>query len=370
MGYQFPRRRTWLPIIIVLIAVCFAVAAYKNREGQDSRPVILVTGDFKKIGDFANDVLEGANIAADALKPNVSGPKPIIQILDTEGRNSESIFRNAFLENYTTRNVCAVISADISTIAPVVVKTANSYGVPVLLTVATNDDVLAQKRGDLTFRLGPTDTRQSEVLAGWLRTKARPAIIHGGQTPYGRFLGAETIDRLAQMRDPSQPPPIITDYLSGSDFFSILAPMKTLQVDGIAFVGYADRFKELYGKLKALNFQPSVLLSDGCYTPTLIQQPPEGDFYLSFPVHPKRRPDGVQANGVFGFDAYTLLAYTFADIERRPRTDLSFPTALRSTAKEEPVKKELIGKYDFGANGENRLAHFEIFPLAPEATSH
>lgn len=363
MAYQFPRRQTWLPIVVAVIAVCFIVAGYRNRKREDTRPVFLVTGDFKKVGDFSKDVLEGADAAADALKPNVSQAKPIIQALDTEGRASESFFRNSFLRFYTTRNVRAVISADISTIAPIVVKTANSYGVPVLLTVATNDDVLTQKRGDLTFRLGPTDTKQSEFLANWLSGKSRPAIIHGGQTPYGRFLGTETIERLAQANRISRNPPIITDYVLGTDLFSVLAPMKAMGVDGIAFIGYADRFRELYGKLKALDFKTSVLLSDGCYTPSLIHNRLEGDYSLSFPVNPLRRPDGVQANGIFGFDAYMLLAHTFADIERERGGNESFSAALRETSKEESVKRDLLSRYDFDFTGENKSAHFEIFVL-------
>lgn len=357
---------------IILAVLCFALAAYRNQGTIDSRPVFLVTGDCDKLGDFCHDVYDGVKEAVSTVRIDASERKPVVQLLNTHGRTSLDSFRDTFLELYIRRDVRAVISADISTIAPIVIRVANSYRIPVLLAVATNNDILKERRADLAFRLVPTDSQQAQLMADWCKCKLRPVIIHGGQTPYGRFLGSTIVDLLDQTApcSPKRAPIVITGYFDATDLFSALVPIRELGIDGMVFIGYADRFKELYGKLKALNLEIPVLLSDGCYAPSLIQSPPSGDFALSFPIDPKPRANrhNIRASGVFGYDAYVLLVRAFSDMDRNSPSEGSFPASLRNAAKTTTVQEDLLERYKFDINGENESAHFQEYSLNKAAT--
>lgn len=365
MAYQKHRRRSIIGIAVV--ALVALVAVFGRGEAEDDRPVILVTGDFGKPGDFCHDVHYGAKLASSTFKPGPGEVAPMVLPLDTVGEPSFEGCRRRFLEAYTTRNVVGIISADISSVATGVVAVANRYQTPVLLTVATNDKVLADRRNDLSFRLVPTDTQQSHVLAEWCRDKHRPAVIHGGQTPYGQFLGRKTVDLLNRQRLSSgrrEEPVIVSAYFEQTDFFTVLVPIKAATPDGIVFIGYADRLPELIGKLQVIGWTGPTLLADGCYSPALIQNPPADGLSLSFPTVPTvRANDNIRANGVFGYDAYHLLTKALNEDRNEIAGKGDIGAGVRRIADSEAMKQLLLEKYRFDAAGENELAGFQIFPI-------
>lgn len=357
--------RLWWSIAALGLVILSIIVA-RLQDDDDDRPTFLVTGDFAKSGDFSHDVFAGAKNASVEFKDPSSQSSPLVLPLPADAGMSEAVFRDSLLKVYTRRNVVGIISADISSVAEVVLKVANSYRLPVLLTVATNDKILRARREDLSFRLVPTDTKQAGLLAEWCFSKDRPVIIHGGETPYGQFLGRKVIEILSQERvshSKAKEPPIITSYFNGTDLFSVLAPIQLLQVDGIVFIGYSDRFAELLGKLKALNCTIPILLSDGCYSPFVIDNPPDGDFFLSFPTSPMQQDNrrNVRANGVFGHDAYIILGTALADMRKEHAPRHSMPGYIRQCARASDLG--LIEEYRFDSAGENEAATFKRYKL-------
>lgn len=313
-------------------------------------PSVVVSGNFSDPSDFSHQVLDGVRVVNSRMVHETRRAN-ILQ-LDTQGKLTEHEILDQFLRILATSNIVAIISADTSDMARRIIDTSSIFGIPVILTVASNDTLLLGKSPNV-LRLLANDSKQAEAAVHWSERHFRPAILYDDSL-YGEYLGQAVVKSFSRNRREYY----VSRFSRTSDFHDILNHVRAAGSEAVVFIGYFPRTYELVSKMIALGFLKPVLLSDGCYFPDLIGMKKPPQIFLSFPVN----PSGQKGYSAFGQDAYSLIHCAINENEFAFDVRSSLLKTVGHCAEDAEHAKALNLNYKF-VNGENSLAGFGIFHI-------
>ena len=282
------------------------------------------------------------------IPPGAEGPQELEQL------------RQALTETIARRHVLGVISDGSSQTDPTVIQVCRTLKVPLLLTSATDDDLLTGARDDVVFRLPPNNSKQAAALQAALRDNKQPLAVLYETNAYGEGLSKELL-RLQPQDDRRIYRFRVTP---GRDLSQLILRLKDLEVKNIVFLGYYDTAYELLVTLNSHNWRPKLYLADGAYSMELAraaQQLHEGNVEIAYPVDLKACQDDPAKNqfGRFGHDAVVLLR-ALRDQEAANAAELRGLLHLPKTASGEFA----YGRgYKFNERGENDNGEFLLYHL-------
>lgn len=326
---------------------------------------IVVTGEFGKPAQYAESAEAGVIRSARSLLPSTDANVTVVR-LESADFPGDPPFKQRFLSTIATRRVVAIVAADTSTTARRTISLGTTFRIPVLLVVATTDNLLSPQSASV-FRLVSNDSRQARKIADWARTFPTVLIVSDA-SEYGHYLATSIGNQLRgqkiQYRHIDVPPS--QDPYSITEGYGILKPAAAI------FAGYAAHLPGFLDALARLPTPPKVLLSDGCYTPelsTLCSTYPS-TVELSFPVDPFAMTRSIPIGfGSVASDAALAIRRALIDarIHNAPREELS--ETLRAVFSTDTTGwGALSGQYDFtNADGsyssENMAGAFVIVPV-------
>lgn len=326
---------------------------------------ILVTGEFGRPAQYAESAEAGVHRSAKALLPSSEANVTVVRLESTD-LPGEASFQQRFLNTIATRRIVAIVSADTSTTARRTLALGTTFKIPVLLVVATTDNLVVP-HSPFVFRLVSNDTRQARTIALWARGFERILVVSDA-TDYGHFL-AETIGSELRAKEVGY---LHIDIPPSQDSYSLVQGYNTVQPTAAILAGYATNLPVFLEALSRLPTPPSVLLSDGCYTPELpnICSPYPAPIALCFPVDPFVRTRGLPVGfGAVAADAALAIRRALIDARTNntPRQDLS--DTLRAVFSTDTIGLGALSRqYEFiKANhqysNENLIGEFVIVPI-------
>jgi hypothetical protein len=333
-------------------------------------PVVLVIGDFSSAESFGSVVLRGVRDAQ--KKPelkdlNLHIERVLISEPATVGAvaTSPSDVRSKLLEAVAAHNVVAVISANTSQSAGVILDAAHVLNIPVLLTVATNDSLLTDLPG-VAYRLPARDSLQADAITSWCErtgTLSPVGIIYDPRR-YGTDLKATISAKVGELDVMSFP------IGSDADVGTSLDNGMRAGIRHWVVLGYREQALEVMARKVHMLVPGPILFSDGAYGLWLsrLKQP---DVYLSFPIPnaspqiPATAPSFSELGGyaTFGHDAYVIVANALIQAIQTKTARPDFRAKIAETAKTLGPGDGLTADYEFDQNGENIHADFGVYEV-------
>jgi hypothetical protein len=373
------RRLIVLILIVVLyVSLPFLIDSIFN-ESLVQAPIVLVVGDFSEEG-FGSLVSSGVN-AAQRDEPSSASHIAIRQVPVNEsawrdafgGANTEELdreiqsLRSKLIKEITDYNVVAIISANTSQTVPTVLQVGKTFNIPVLITVATNTDII-NGYNDVALRLIARDSKQAEAIQEWCAKQSMRIGLIYDLTRYGTGLR----DALTERVGPDRLIPFSVN--TTTDIAGILIYGRASEVQSWVIVGYRNQAVEFYSKKVSLKLEGSMLFSDGAYGKWLSQLPSDPSntqqVFLSFPavpVSPKPTANSSQQEpelrgyATLGFDAYYLISRAVADLNGVGKTQKHrLVQAIRDAATNSNATAKTKQDYKFDSNGENEYASFSV----------
>lgn len=342
----------WQRLILIAAPLMLALfdpvsTLFTTLPSATRDPTVLVVGDFSGPQSFAVDVYAAADARRKDLNPNLNVIK-----LDCRDGERPALAQERFLDLLFKHRVIGVISADTTQTLPQTIMMAETFKLPVLVSVATGDGLLPSS-GHTTFRLVPRNSEQARIIANAVTT---PAIIVYHDSDYGHGLSAQICAFLDHQA---------TQYLrvrSATPVLQMNDALSRLQWHPgcIIYVGYPEELNDLLHALPPDLLKLPLLLSDGCYSKTIKQSVAsfKVNASLCFPIDPfSNNHDVASGFGEYGRDALVLLYNATGDTSQ-PMTN----TVLSDVARDLEQKKQLR-TYDFDSSGENTKAQFTMIPL-------
>jgi ABC-type branched-subunit amino acid transport system substrate-binding protein len=366
-------------IALILIAVLYlsvpSIVDALFNESLIQAPVALLVGDFSDEG-FGS--LVGSGVYAAERENSTSKQIAIQQVPVNEaawrdafgGANTEELdreiqaLRSKLIREITDHNVVAIISANTSQTAPTVLQVAKTFHIPVLITVATNTDII-KDYDDVALRLIARDSKQAEAISEWCATQGERIGLIYDLTRYGTGLR----DALTERVGPDRLIPFSVN--TTTDLAGILMYGKTSEVRSWVIVGYRNQAIEFYSKKVSSKHAGSMLFTDGAYGKWLSQLSSDPtnsqQVFLSFPSVPKPGPSsqqqGTELRGyaTLGFDAYYLISSgitTLDGVGNGQKHRLAQAIRDVATHPSNPVRTKQ--SYKFDSRGENEYASFAV----------
>lgn len=378
MQVRGPRSPT-MRRVLYLISVAFVVvpysvytAEYPTRAGVD-HPVVLVVSDtatpsYGRLALGRDWRSEVARTAGSAFEVHlVPVPEGIADAVGTETVAEQAVriratVRRVLLPEIARNDVIAIVGNCTSLIAPFVLEVASGFRLPTLLTVATNDALLASP-SSMALRLIPSDSIQVEAILSEIRErKSRRIAVFYERGRYGRGLYA----RLSEALRGSRLYPFVLDDENAA--FTAVANASRLRPDLVVVLAYRRQTQLVALALDVLppEDRPPILFADGAFgAGAILGTLPAGR--VIFPVGRNTAGELTDRVGyhVFFHDAIELLAHVVPEAQRER---VALRQAFRDTSllRAAIVSRDstILGTYRFSRNGENIGAKFGLLPVA------
>jgi hypothetical protein len=273
------RRRLLLVCTLALLSAGPVLIQIGNDSAPSTPKVVLVTGNFDDLQDFAHDVWKGL----------VGEGKPdgrYIQ-LALPSEDSEPRLRRQLLAGIAKHQPDLVVSADNSRVAALVLDQLAPLGVPTVVTVASNDRLLIDsdnaRRYSRCFRVVANNGMQATAVLQLDATKPANLICIRDGSAYANNLSSKICS------DNKMPDRFI--YILDADSrnivlhqIALMSPEDQKRV-AIVFLGYYGAVGDLVTVASFLKLQCPLLLSDGCASPNLkdLMAAYPGSVYLCEP---------------------------------------------------------------------------------------
>ncbi len=240
-------------------------------------------------------------------------------------------------------SVLGVISLLTSPDSPPVVRFCRTMEIPLLLTVAANDDLMgpAEDTRGIVFRMMPTNGRQASNIANWIQGRLRKdqrlrlGVFHEPNS-FGEFLQRQLAHELKpQVKDKE----IILynfEVTEQLEFADLMPQLWCANIDLIVYLGFPSHGLDLLNKLKGYRadedqvscrpHDPSrsfdhltVLLSSGAYQQDLNDKEkyifPFQVFAMlpTNPVADAAQDSDISEGFQYGYDSYALLGTLAAE---------------------------------------------------------
>jgi len=280
--------------------------------------------------------------------------------------------RRQIIRRIATENVIAIIAANTSSTAEAVLEIGRTFSIPVLLTVATNDNLLSFDFSTVGFRLLPQDGKQAAAIVDWaegIRASSEDGDTFLLGVAYDpRRYGLDLLELLRTRAGHTQ---VLPFPLGVTEETSVIIERGTaLQVDAWVVAAYQSQAIEFYSKMKAHSGKTPLLFTDGAYGPWLADAS-NMSTYISFPSRPSSPGPLLQqlpGYAVYGYDAL-MIADGLLDYVHRARVPRKqLPQAIRALCEDPDRNTKLTQEYHFSSQGENGRASFEVYRVGELAT--
>lgn len=368
-------------ILLIFTVVYVLTPSFINttyNKSLSEKPVVLLVGDFSSEDGFGS-MLEigikcatkqagGSELRLEYHNVNVaesSDEKPSNPNI-TLSRVEEANLKRELTVEVATNNVVAIVAANTSQTAPLVLEFGRAFNIPVLLAVATNDSIL-QGYEQIAFRLPAQDTKQAEVIKNWtVQQNGRIGLVYD-LSRYGIGLR----DSLLKQIGPNN---LVSFSMSTTtDLAGILKYGTDAGVKAWVVVGYRYQAVEFYSKKVALNVPGQVLFSDGAYGMWLSKLSGVKNtdrVYLSFPTtngnnttcsDEAGKPFELKGYADFGFDSHRLITAAINRLVAEGKNQkYELAGALRGVAPALNANTPTGQQYQFTLAGENERALFYV----------
>jgi ABC-type branched-subunit amino acid transport system substrate-binding protein len=368
-------------ILLIFTVVYVLTPSFINttyNQSLSEKPVVLLVGDFSSEDGFGSMLEIGIKCAAKQAggselrleyhNVNVaesSDEKPSNPNI-TLSRVEEANLKRELTVEVATNNVVAIVAANTSQTAPLVLEFGRAFNIPVLLAVATNDSIL-QGYEQIAFRLPAQDTKQAEVIKNWtVQQNGRIGLVYD-LSRYGIGLR----DSLLKQIGPNN---LVSFSMSTTtDLAGILKYGTDAGVKAWVVVGYRYQAVEFYSKKVALNVPGQVLFSDGAYGMWLSKLSGVKNtdrVYLSFPTtngnnttcsDEAGNPFELKGYADFGFDSHRLITAAINRLVAEGKNQkYELAGALRGVAAALNANTPTGQQYQFTLAGENERALFYV----------
>src|ERR1700733_46103 len=312
-----------LNLVALVPVVLLGVGLYYTHDQHfishsDGDIIVVTTEDTSNPSakDFSEQIKKGAQTAQAALKRKKRSPgvRVVTQNIGELGIGPNDLMLHLARELSKGR-VLGVVSGGTSYTDLSLVDLCRRLQIPLLLGVATNDDLTKRGAGveQDVFRMPPNNRAQAKSIAyaakAKLNSDLKLFVIVYEDNAYGNYLFTQVYHGLKDS-DPT------TFLVDNNTSVHILMPSIARIISNdpsvVIYIGYSKRAIDLLEELNAYNVKVPVILSDGCFSndPDLRRFVGKlSDVSLSFPVkgawHSGPGGEGFQA---YGYVAYLLLA--------------------------------------------------------------
>lgn len=392
---NWTRRLVYPAAAILLILAGYMVLASPYTSKSDGKILAVYDAESSvEDCDKARDMTpDKENVSSEALagfcRAVRAGNGPNVDPLNVhdELSNPSDIKTAKIYERLASRvargSTLGVISFLSSPDSAPVVRFCRTMEIPLLLTLAANNDLLAptEDTTGIVFRMMPNNGRQATDMAAWVndqvhdRSGYRIAVFHEPNT-YGEFLQQRlNYDLRPNIREKGL---ILYNFEVTEElqFAGLLPQLMCEKIDLIVYLGYASRAMDLLNKLRWYRADPDtvacrareasrresgnatfsnikVLLSSGAYDDDLNDplkypfafqifallptRPPGGE--MKKPSQAVAAPDGQESGAYeYGYDSYAVLQSLAAQ---------------KFSAPSQPLEHSMTGHdYRFDGNGE------------------
>ncbi len=354
-------RPSFLLLLVFTIAVVAPLLASSGWvRSVSSEPVVIVVGDYSSRFSFGTLVWPGIE---EAKERDRDLRVVRVEVHEDSGENIEKSIakmKRDIIDTIARNDVVAIIGANSSRTAKSLRELADSFRIPVLYCVATADDLLT---GDTySLRMLAPDQEQTATILQWVQTQTEDdeAIVIGLLTE--NSVHGEGIS--AALREQAEDSLLLTYQLTpGPQVLDAIDQGERLGVDVWIIASYQVLAQDIVAKMYASNCTTPVLMTDGAYG-DWIRTVPSSYISICFPLRKDLAGSAPHERGYAcrGFDAMRLIgrAVSQPSTARRPRSE--FREAIRDSVKNNSAA--LVGNYRFGVDGENNLAHFNVFELS------
>ena len=225
-------------------------------------PVILVIGDFSTPESFGTVVERGLARGKRSnewrIVPSIKKVEIYEPVVSKITASTAGEIRSRLVRAFAQYNVVAVVSANTSQTAPSVLETVSLFRVPVLLAVATTDNLLEGYSG-IAYRLPARDVEQAKAMADWANKQrgSGPVGVLYDPRRYGANLHGALVNQMGLLQ-------VLSFPLSPSSEVSVqLDYGAKAGVERWIVVGYREQAVEVLARKKHLKIPGAVLLSDG-----------------------------------------------------------------------------------------------------------
>lgn len=356
-----------IPFIFVFFWYIVPIIILYFNPSLTQKPLILVTGDFTTTESFGSTVMKGVNEAKSSLSTLelISTEKyELIEYTEadlsvgfiaekTDALNKK--IRNDLVTLIAHKNIIGIIAANTSETIEPVLQVGKEFNIPVLITVASNDDIITNYK-DISFRLLANDGKQGLVISKWCRSKLvdnnsnKIGVLYS-QTRYGKGL-RRILENVIGINSLVPFSLGTTTDIAGSFNYGVESGVGAWVV-----VTYKEEAAEIAVKKESLNIKGSVLYSDGAYG-SWLKKIKADSLYYSFPT--AEFTDTIVGYNHFGFDAYKIIYNAFVKYKFEK---LKSKEDMLNIIKDPDFTmwiKQLKGQYRF-KDGENEFSKFKLF---------
>ncbi|MBI5216183.1 MAG: amino acid ABC transporter substrate-binding protein [Ignavibacteriae bacterium] len=342
----------------------------------EGRNTIIIVGDFSKQESFGNMIRNGVDIAINEednknykiiflnITENLVSDVSPSSMLSQTAELIENVKDN-LIKVIASDKVVGIIAANTSQSITGCLEIGKLYNIPVLITIATADDILIGYE-KIAFRLLANNKKQIEEIVKWSKTsnlknnKDLQLGILYSPTTYG-------FDLLQQLQVQIGINHIIPFSISTTtDLVGTLNYGKQIGINGWIAFSYQQDAKEILIKKSKLKMPEPILFSDGAYGRWLEEIKYKKNVLLSFPDNntidtlSKKKLHGYS---IFGYDAFRILKHSIEKLifnHKRSKQDLV--ETISTLKNDDKIQAKLINKYSF-INGQNVYAKFRIYNM-------
>jgi len=356
-----------VPVCIVVLLIAVGVEFASVHYVADRDGAVLVVINSASPTDFSKQVLDGVAKAQNVLElRRLPAPTTVtvdIKTVDTNAQNGSAYYHTCrvLAKEIARHRVLGVISSCTSLTEKPVIEICRSLKIPLLIAVASNDQLLSANTAGIVFRLLPNNSEQVREIALWASKYQAVAVFHESND-YGDFL----FDRLAAQMQREGRRYYSFPVSQYTEFATLLPNLRTYQLDSCVFLGYSTRAADLLDKMERSGLKLPILLSDGSFSVDLQSAIRNYSFPVSlcFPTDPGMNGVGLKGFGTYGYDGYLLLSRLRREAPSRHRPLAS--DAFRVIAGEGSQGGTDAGNplhgYSFDAVGEPSGARFAVIP--------
>lgn len=252
--------------LILLVWAAYKVIASPYTSESKGNILVVYNGDSageqckNLMVDMENESQEALAGLCEAEK-NQGGPAVDLLTIGARDRDRSDMDASKVYQQLATQiaggTVLGVISLLPSPDSVPIVRFCRTMGIPLLLAIAANDDLMgpAEDTAGIVFRMVPTNGMQAKNIATWIGEQVphsgplRVAVFHEPNS-FGEFLERHlTLELKQQLKEREK---VLTFQFEVNDhleFTDLLPQLWCENLDAVVYLGFAPRATDLLNKL-------------------------------------------------------------------------------------------------------------------------
>lgn len=263
-------RRLLLFVMALLVTALVGLYVRLAQRPYFSDPagtVLIVTTDYVP-STFADQIVQGAKAAQTTLEKEgraaVSFETLHLSVDGIPGSSDETSvpdqqwrIRRRLMERLGRGGVTGIISTGASSVDREVAEVAATLRVPLIVTGATDDDVIPKDRLTTVVRMIPPNDLQADAAVAWMADKGLVAVLYEPSS-YGKQIATRIAVKAAERGTDILPFPIA----SLDDYVQLGNLNARYNFKSFVLIAYPPRLQQLVAAVSRVAPDAPVLLSD------------------------------------------------------------------------------------------------------------